>query len=112
MNKDPKTDKERKTKWHKRHLPSKQTHKNHAKDDNIQRNQTLQAFTDNTPGERQNAEEITEVIQMEERDQDNKSSLSSISLLNTDDIEALDKAQKRGKCGGCVHLNATKYEKN
>ena len=83
-----------------------------SKDDNIQRKQTSHALTDNTLDERQNAEEITEVIHMEERDQDNKFSRSSISLLNTDDIEALDKAQKRGKCGGCVHLNATKYERN
>ena len=56
---------------------------------------TPHALTENTPEERHNAEEITEVIYMEEGDQDNKSTLSAKSSLNTDDIEAPDKAQNR-----------------
>ena len=60
-------------------------------DVNTDEQQPAHVPNDNTPEERQNTEQVTEVIHMEEADQGDASTLSSISLLKTEDIEARDK---------------------
>ena len=60
--------------------------------DNINTNEQQQtpSSSDNVPEERQNSEEITEAIHMEE-DHGDTATLISISSLITEEIEALDK---------------------
>ena len=65
----------------------------HGQSDDINTDEQQQAYvpTDNTPEERQNTEEVTKIIQMEDADQGDKSTLSSFSSLNTEDTKTQEK---------------------